>query len=105
MRMNKEKSYQCHLDFTGFLEVCPRGPLAGFDARPTFGGEVLRADAEQVDDVDVAADVDHDLDLGAQGLELGAVGTRLHHLDGHGGAGLAGAQADGGGAVHPSEGA
>lgn len=73
--------------------------------RPTFGHEVLRAGAEEINDVHMAADVDHDLELGAQSLQLGAVGARLRHLHGHHGARLPRPEVDGRGAVHEPEGA
>ena len=44
--------------------------------------EVLGARAEEVDDVEVLAEHEHDLDLGHEGEEVGLGHGRLGHLDG-----------------------
>lgn len=60
------------------------------------------ASGQEVDNIDVAADVRQDLELRLEGVQLGAVTPRLDHLDG-GGDGVGAAQLNLG-TVHPPEG-
>lgn len=81
------------------------GMLHGFHFRPlevrtTFHREILGAGAQEVDDVHMATDVDQDLQLRAQCLQLGAVGERLHHLDGDRGVRFPRPEVGGRGAIH-----
>ena len=53
------------------------------------------AGSQEVDDVEVAPEMHHDLELGHERLDVGDVGLGLDHLDGHGGDRLPGHDAAG----------
>lgn len=70
---------------------------------PTSGWQVLGADTEQVDNVEVFADMDHDLGLATERIQVCPVLLALDHLDSHRGGRLAGHHALGTPAVHATE--